>query len=264
MKGWRAFEAIGDVDEALIEESFSFFTPAEGRARRTRRAIAHFINSRWVTVAACLLVSVLIVSGGVWIGQKNGGSSHGAPHGNVPLGSTAKDGDSPVSAPQTTEDTDQLLEPSEPESEGVYVGATKATMAPKRFMQWAEWSEPMETSHPNDEASWVTYSADFVGFTGSKEQIESLDRLVTDAALNVRLEAGYKLRGISVYDANMQEQVYGGVEDVIGAKLPAGVYCVSLHVVETVENGSNGSQYVFIMENRAVLASIEIDDAVAG
>ena len=261
MKGWRAFEAIGDVDEALVEESISFFTPAAGREGQTRRAIGRFFNSRLVTVAACFLVSILIVGGAVWIGQKNGGSSHGTPLGDVPIESEITDGDLPVSISQTTEDTEKLLEPSEPESVGVYVGATAGTMAPQRFMQWAEWSEPAETSHPDDEASWVIYSADFAGFIGSKEQIESLDRLTTDGELNIRLEAGYELRGMSVYDANMQELVYGGVEDVLGAKLPAGVYCVSLHVVETVENGRNGSQYVFIMENHAVLTSIKVDSA---
>ena len=112
MTGQVAFEALGALpDELILEaaEKLGFLhegTPAAAPRRRERSALSRFFGSGWGVALICAVVSVGVLCGVIWAGQR---ATVDPPLGTVPpIESEQEDRDTDTEA-STEESTDTLI-----------------------------------------------------------------------------------------------------------------------------------------------------------
>lgn len=231
MRGQLAFEAIGSLPDDLITEAagyLGFLQGSGGRAsaadgrRREPSVLSRFFESGWGVALVCAVVSLSVLSGIIWAGQR---PPVGGP-GGVETETTDYAGDSQTEVKVRHGDTE------------IY---------PQMFFLWAtDWT-------------WSGYiAADGEGFEGIAANDygnqPSLPKLLyaKDGSISpceLTMAKGYSLDRIKVYGKDMTEiptPVYDGefsYESFLQA-LPVGQYYVALQI----RHKKSGYDYAFALE----------------
>ena len=222
MKGQLAFEALGALPDELIVEAadrLGFWggnTPAVASRRREKSALSRFLGSGWGVALICAVVSVSVLGGVIWAGQRPSGGPAGT-------------------QPPETESTDYAGE----SQTDVAVKHGDTVVYPQKFFLWSDSDEGMgfarevELYHDNHpDLPKLSYAKD-----GSISPCE--------LAMAKKLE----FSSIRVYDTDMQHATaynYDG-EFVYGdflKSLEAGRY----YVVMEIRSRSAGYEYAFELE----------------
>ena len=231
MRGQLAFETIGSLPDDLITEAAGYLgflqgsggrtSAADGR-RREPSALSRFFESGWGVALVCAVVSLSVLSGIIWAGQRPPAGSPGG----VETETTDYAGDSQTEVKVRHGDTE------------IY---------PQMFFLWAtDWT-------------WSGYiAADGEGFEGIAANDygnqPSLPKLLyaKDGSISpceLIMAKGYSLDRIKVYGKDMTEiptPVYDGefsYESFLQA-LPVGQYYVALQI----RHKKSGYDYAFELE----------------
>ena len=182
MKGQVAFEAIGGLSDGLIletAEALGFWEDASPAAvplprRRQPSALARFFSTGWGVALLCAVVSLTVLGGVIWAGQR---PIVGGP------------GGSEVETPNETE-TEPYIGT---EQTDVWIKCSGETIYPRKFFVW---------SGP----------ADGVGFYDTVQSgaspvlpVAVYSRTPYDSTAEFFLPDGYEIKDITLYDGSMAD-----------------------------------------------------------
>ena len=222
MKGQLAFEALGMLPDDLIVEAagqLGFWgdnTPAIAPRRREKSALSRFFGSGWGVALICAVVSISVLGGVIWAGQRPASGPAG-------------------SQPSETETTDY----AGTAQDEVAVKHGDTVIYPQKFFLWSNKDEGMG------------FAREVELYHGNQPSLPKL-RYAGDGSISpceLTMGKKYEFSSVRVYDTDMQHATaynYDG-EFVYGdflKSLEAGRY----YVVMEIRSRSSGYEYAFELE----------------
>ena len=206
-------EALNGINDRFITEAAEVMgllnesAPMAGRKSRARResTFARFFGSGWGVAVICAAVSLSVLSGIIWAGQRP-----------------------PAGGPGGTEHETETIEYSGESQDEVTIRHGDTVIYPKKFFLWSE----SDGVSADGEGFAGTIQIDYNGIPVLPKVYYAKDGSISPCELN--LTTGYEFSFVRIYDTDMQQSgvTYDGPFNYKGflSVLPVGRYYIALQI----------------------------------